>query len=73
MRGLGGGALVVEGEETFEDLLGSEGLVVDFDGPAIGGEDGFVEGAVGVGEPGGTLVVQIGGCSFSVFFGDVGF
>jgi hypothetical protein len=35
-----GGALVVEGEETGEDLLVGEG-----GGPAVGGEDGFVEGA----------------------------
>ena len=41
---------MVEGEEVREDLLGGEGVG---SGPAVGGEDGFVEGAVGVREPGG--------------------
>ena len=59
---------MVEGEETGEYLLGGE-----VGGPAVGGEDGFVEGAVGVGEPGGTLVVEVGeGAFFQVGCGDVG-
>jgi len=37
---------VVEGEEVGEDLLGGEG-----GWPAVGGEDGQVEGAVGVFQP----------------------
>ena len=42
-------------------------------GPAVGGEDGLVEGAVGVREPGGTLVVEVGeGALFQIFGGDVG-
>jgi hypothetical protein len=40
---------VIEGEEAGEDLLGSEGFSINFQGPAVGAEDGFVEGAVGVG------------------------
>jgi hypothetical protein len=39
-----GGALVVEGEEACEELL-----VCQVGGPVVGGEDGGVEGAVGVG------------------------
>ena len=50
---------MVEGEEMGEYLLGGE-----VGGPAVGGEDGFVEGAVGVGEPGGTLVVEVGEGAF---------
>ena len=46
---------MVQGEETGEDLLGGERV-----GPAVGGEDGLVEGAVGVVEPGGALVVELG-------------
>ena len=53
--GLGGGALVIEGEEAAEDLVASE-----VGGPAVGGEDGFVKGAMGVGEPFGALVVEVG-------------
>jgi len=45
------GALVVEGEEAGEDFLVGEGLTIQFQGPAVGGEDGLVEGAVGRGEP----------------------
>ncbi len=52
---LGGGALVVQGEEVGEDLLGGEG-----GGPAVGGEDGLVEGSVGVDEPLGASVVEVG-------------
>jgi hypothetical protein len=64
----GGGALVVEGQEAGEDLLGGEGV-----GPGVGGEDGLVEGAVGVVEPGGALVVEVGeGALFEVFFWRVG-
>ena len=48
------GALEVEGEEAFEDLL-----VGDVVGPAVGVEDGGVEGAVEVVEPGGSLVVEV--------------
>ena len=62
-RGLGGGALVVEGEEVGEDLLGGE-----VGGPAVGGEDGFVEGAMGVGEPVGARVVEVGEGAFLEFF-----
>ena len=51
-RGL---AFEVEGEEALEDLgVGEVG------GPVVGGEDGGVEGGVGVVEPGGSLVVQVG-------------
>jgi len=50
-----GGAFEVEGEEALQDLgVGEVG------GPAVGGEDGGVEGGVGVVEPGGSLVVQVG-------------
>ena len=35
--GLGGGAFVVEGEQTGEDFVAGE-----VRGPAVGGEDGFV-------------------------------
>ena len=66
--GLGRGALVIEGEEVGEDLLGGE-----VGGPAVGGEDGFVEGAVGVGEPGGASVVEVGeGALFEFVGGGVG-
>lgn len=59
-RGLGSSALVVEREQTGEDFLGGEGPAVDFGGPVVGGDDGLVEGAVDVGEPGGALVVEVG-------------
>ena len=52
---LGGGALVVEGEEAGEDFFFGE-----VGGPTVGGEDCLVEGAVSVGEPLGTLVVEVG-------------
>ena len=76
-RGVAGGALVVEGEEVGEDLLGGEGLTIKFQGPAVGGEDGLVEGAVGVFQPGafagGAEVVELGeGAVFEVGFGGVG-
>jgi hypothetical protein len=45
---------VIQGEQVGEDLLGGE-----VGGPTVGGEDGFVEGAVGVGEPFGTGVVEV--------------
>ena len=45
-------ALMVEGEEAGEDFVAGE-----VGGPAIGGEDGSVEGAVGVREPFGAVVV----------------
>jgi len=50
-----GGALVVEGEKAGEDFVSGER-----GGPAVGGEDGFVKGAVGVGKPFGTLVIEVG-------------
>src|ERR1035441_7697543 len=59
---------MVEGEESGEDLLGGE-----VGGPAVGGEGGFVEGAVGVREPGGALVVEVGqGAFLEVFRGGGG-
>jgi hypothetical protein len=68
---LGGGSLVVEGEEVGEDLLGGEGLTINFQRPAVDGEDGLVEGALGVREPGGALVVEVGeGALLEVGFGD---
>lgn len=58
---------MVEGEEAGEDFLGGE-----VGGPVVGGENGLVEGAVGVGEPGGALASRaysmhlgrfvVGGC-----------
>jgi hypothetical protein len=67
-----GGALVVEGEEAAKDLLSGE-----VGGPAVRAEDGFVEGAVGVFEPGTVAgsaeVVKPGeGAAFEVGFGDIG-
>jgi hypothetical protein len=47
---------VVEGEEVGEDLLGGE-----VGRPAVGGEDGFVEGAVGVFQPGGVEADKLAG------------
>ena len=61
---------MVEGEEVGEDLLGGEGFGI---GPAVGGEDGLVEGAVGVAEPGGAVVVKVGeGTRFEFGLGGVG-
>jgi hypothetical protein len=42
----GGGSLVVEGEEASEDFVAGE-----VGGPAVGGKDSLVEGAMGVIEP----------------------
>ena len=61
-----GGAFVVEGEEVGEDLLSGE-----VGGPAVGCEDGFVEGAVGVFQPGavaGGAEVRTGGKAILVAF-----
>jgi hypothetical protein len=58
--------LVVEGEEVGEDLLGGE-----VGWPAVGCEDGFVEGAVGAFEPGalsGGAEVRTGGKAILVAF-----
>ena len=56
------GALVVQGEQTGEDfLIGKVGR------PAVGGEDSFVEGAVGVGEPTRAVVIQVGQGAFAQF------
>lgn len=46
---------MVEGEEPCEDLL-----VGEVGGPAVGGEDRLVEGAVSVGQPLWTGVVELG-------------
>ena len=59
---------MVEGEEAGEDFL-----VGEVRGPAVGGEDGFVEGAVGVREPLGTSVVKLGeGAGLEVVLGGAG-
>ncbi len=56
---------MVEGEQAGEDFL-----FWQVRGPAVGGKDGFVESAVGVREPGGAGVVEIGeGAGFQVGFG----
>ena len=53
---------MVQGEEAGEDFfLGEVG------GPAVGGEDGFVEGLVGVGEPGGSQIIEVGEGAFGKF------
>jgi hypothetical protein len=44
----------VEREQPLQNLL-----VAEVGRPAVGGGDGSVEAAVGQGEPGGTLVVQV--------------
>jgi hypothetical protein len=56
---LGGGALVIQGQEAGEDFVFGE-----VGGPTVGGEYGFVEGAMGVGEPFGALVVEVGEGAF---------
>src|SRR4029077_10944836 len=43
-----------EREEVFEELVVGQGFF-----PAVGGEDGGVEAAVGEVEPSGTLIVEI--------------
>ena len=66
--GLGCGSLVVEGEESGKDVLFREGRRVFR--PAIGGEDGTVENVMGVSEPLGEGVVELGeGAVFQVRFG----
>ena len=58
----------VEGEEVFED-----GCVGEIGGPAVGGGYGGVQRDVEVGEPGGTLVVEVGqGALFQFRFRGVG-
>ncbi len=62
---------MVEGEEAGEDFLVREGF--GGFGPAVGGEDGAVEGAVGVGQPLGAVVVELGeGAVLEVGLGDAG-
>ena len=63
---------MVEGQEAGEDFL-----VGKVGGPAVGGEDGVVEGAVGIGQPFhfafGAGVVELGeGAVFEIGFGGVG-
>jgi len=53
------GALVVQGEEPGEDFVAGE-----VGRPAVGGEDGLIEGAVSVGQPLGALIVEIGQSAF---------
>ena len=50
---------MIQGQEAGEDFVFSE-----VGGPTVGGEDGFVEGAMGVGEPLGALVVKVGEGAF---------
>ena len=65
---MGSGALVVELEEPGEDFFTGERV-----GPAVGGEDSAVKGFVGVGEPGGTLIIEVGeGAVFQLGGIDVG-
>ena len=58
-RFLGGGAGMVEGEQLGENFVAGEG-----GGPAVVGEDGFIEGAVDVVESGHlsccALVIEVG-------------
>jgi hypothetical protein len=48
-------SLPVQCQEAGEDIV-----VGEVGGPAVGGGHGGVEGGMGVGQPGGTLVVEIG-------------
>ena len=52
-------ALGVELEEAGQDVLIGDVFFRNY-GPAVGGEDGLVEFAVGVLEPGGIFVVEVG-------------
>ena len=62
------GALVIESEEVVEDFLLGE-----CSRPAISGEHSFVEGAVSVGQPFRTRVVEPGeSAGFEVVFGSPG-
>jgi hypothetical protein len=45
---------VIEGEQAFEDFG-----IAESGWPAVGGEDGFVEFAMGVGQPSRPLVVEV--------------
>ena len=58
------GAAEIEFEECGEEFVVGHGRR-----PAVGGEDGVVELAVDVVEPGGALVVEIGEGAFFEFFG----
>jgi len=49
------GSLVVELEEAAKNLVAGERVF-----PSVGREDGAVEGLMCIGQPGGTLVVEIG-------------
>ena len=48
------GSVQIQGEEVFEDLFVRHAGI-----PAVGGEDGLVELAMGVVKPGGTFVVEV--------------
>ena len=65
---LGGGALVVEFEEAGQDFIAGQ-----VGGPAVGGKDGFIEGAVGVVEPGALAlfaqVIEVGEGAVLQFLG----
>ena len=50
---------MVQGEQAGQDIF-----FLEVGGPSVGGKDGFVECAVGVGEPLGTLVVEVGQGAF---------
>ena len=66
--GLGCRPFVIQGQEAGQDFFFREG-----GGPSVGGEDGLVEGAMGVVEPGalafGALVVEVGEGTVLQFFG----
>jgi len=57
--GLGCGPFVVQGEQAGQDIF-----FLEVGGPSVGGKDGLVQGAVSVGEPLRTLVVEIGEGAF---------
>lgn len=57
--GLACEAFGVELEEAGEDVLIGDFFIRNY-GPAVGGEDGVVERAVSVLEPGGVFVIEVG-------------
>src|SRR3984885_15171492 len=50
-----GGSLLIQFQESAQNLISAK-----VGGPSVGGEDGFVEGAVCVCQPLGALVVEVG-------------
>ncbi len=61
---LGSGAVLIEPEQAGEDFVVGKRACAPVGGPAVGFGHGLVEDFVGVGQPGGAGVVEVGQGAF---------